>query len=172
MVYAAIESYCPQYARQIPGPGWLPRRVPDLLDANESTWAFGADVGVGWAANPQLRRLETLASYEGCRSYCGRAADAIVWTNFPERGGAGRTRRQALAVRGHPPPLSSSQPACLRHLDHRHIHLDDGAVEVYIIELTRQHDRIASGDQDLCKRQRRNQQRPAKSIYPIHDEGR
>ena len=50
-------------------------RTPDLLDANESTWAFALVEQVGGAGKLHVTWLVTLASNERCRNYCGRAAD-------------------------------------------------------------------------------------------------
>jgi len=60
---------------------------PDLLDANETTWAFAPVDGVGRVNNTQVKRLATLASSEAGRSYCGRTADArlCVRTESAER---------------------------------------------------------------------------------------
>ena len=47
----------------------------DLLDANESTWAFGFVGRVGWNGTLLVKALVMLASMDGCRSYWGRIAD-------------------------------------------------------------------------------------------------
>ncbi len=41
---------------------------PDLLDANETTWAFAAVDRIGSVKNRQVKRLATLTSGECCRS--------------------------------------------------------------------------------------------------------
>jgi hypothetical protein len=45
---------------------------PDVLDANEWTWAFVAVYGVGLEGKPQANGLEPLASEGACLNYCGR----------------------------------------------------------------------------------------------------
>jgi hypothetical protein len=47
----------------------------DLLDANESTWAFVFVGRVGWNGILLVKSLVMLASIESRRSYCGRTAD-------------------------------------------------------------------------------------------------
>jgi hypothetical protein len=78
-------------------------RTPDLLDANESTWAFVAVDFVGRRGKRQVNRLEAFTSEERRRSYCGRIADARPIQLHGEK---------ALAVqgegdhrRGAPPPF-------------------------------------------------------------------
>ena len=44
------------------------RATVDLLDANETTWAFAAADRIGSVKNRQVKRLATLASGECCRS--------------------------------------------------------------------------------------------------------
>jgi hypothetical protein len=68
-------------------------RIPDPLDANESTWAFVAVYCVGLEGNPQANGLEPLASNGGRLNYCGRTADESFSRIRPER-------ERALAVRG------------------------------------------------------------------------
>jgi hypothetical protein len=48
----------------------------DLLDANESTWAFAAIYRVDCVKNPLVSGLAALASIGPRRNYCGRIADA------------------------------------------------------------------------------------------------
>jgi hypothetical protein len=61
----------------VPFEGVTPLRV-DLLDANESTWAFALVEHVGGAGKLHVTWLVTLASDERCRNYCGRTADGPV----------------------------------------------------------------------------------------------
>jgi hypothetical protein len=75
--------------------------APDLLDANESTWAFVDVDSVGSGEKPQLRRLESLAVEDRYRSYCLRTADAALFCS-PEREGAGLFKATADCGRGHP----------------------------------------------------------------------
>jgi hypothetical protein len=57
-------------------------RTPDLLDANETTWALAAESCIDIATNPQVRRL-ALTVTKSCRKfYCGLAAD------WPSTGGS------------------------------------------------------------------------------------
>ena len=65
----------------------------DLLDANESTWAFVAVDRVGCLNNEQVKRLATLARVGVCWNYCGRIADGTIRP-------ASRERERALVVRG------------------------------------------------------------------------
>src|SRR5690349_17513344 len=51
-------------------------RTPDLLDANESTWAFVAVNTVGCDRKSLARALVMLAGDGGSRNCCGRVADA------------------------------------------------------------------------------------------------
>ena len=51
---------------------------PDLLDANESTWAFASVDIVGRNAKQHVRTLATSANNERRRSYCGRTADGVI----------------------------------------------------------------------------------------------
>jgi len=48
---------------------------PDLLDANEWTWAFVGVDRVDFTENRHVKEFVTLASEDRCRSYCGRTAD-------------------------------------------------------------------------------------------------
>jgi hypothetical protein len=47
----------------------------DLLDANESTWAFVFVGRVGWNGTLLVKSLVTLANIDSCRSCCGHTAD-------------------------------------------------------------------------------------------------
>jgi hypothetical protein len=51
------------------------RVTVDLLDANESTWAFEALDRVGRIKKPHVRRLEPFVRYACRRNYCGLIAD-------------------------------------------------------------------------------------------------
>jgi hypothetical protein len=53
-------------------------RTPDLLDANESTWAFMPVDRVGCDRKPHVRALEQLGSKGFRRSYCGLTADQPI----------------------------------------------------------------------------------------------
>ena len=74
----------------------------DLLDANESTWAFVVIGSVGRNVRLHVTRLATLARRDGCRSYCGRTADRKASSG--EREDAGGSRRSQVSQRGQPPP--------------------------------------------------------------------
>ena len=77
---------------------------PDLLDANECTWAF-VNVGiVGRNAKQHVKTLAALAKKDGCRSYCGRTADATAPRSPGEREGAGRARHALPGPKGTPHP--------------------------------------------------------------------
>jgi hypothetical protein len=75
-------------------------RLDDLLDANESTWAFVFVGRVGWNGTLLLKALVMLGSIDGCRSYCGRTAD--------EQGGL-PARRYTGMDRAGPLPASQSR---------------------------------------------------------------
>jgi len=47
-------------------------RTPDLLDANESTWAFVAVYSAGRERYSQVIGFEPLANEGSCLNYCGR----------------------------------------------------------------------------------------------------
>jgi hypothetical protein len=47
----------------------------DLLDANETTWAFVDVDHVGRVKKRQVKKLATLVSVGVCWNYCGRIAD-------------------------------------------------------------------------------------------------
>jgi hypothetical protein len=49
-----------------------PEGGPDLLDANESNWAFVGVDRVDLTENRHVKDFVTLASEDRCRSYCGR----------------------------------------------------------------------------------------------------
>jgi hypothetical protein len=78
--------------------------LDDLLDANETAWAF-ADVDcVGFVNNQQVKRLRALATSVCCRSYCGRTADGATSGHTGVRAGAGLARRHIVRERGTPTP--------------------------------------------------------------------
>jgi hypothetical protein len=79
-------------------------RVPDLLDANESTWAFVVANRVGREGKLQFRRLEPLGADDRSRSYCGRTADAHAVPSTGGREGAGCSRRGRKCLEGTPHP--------------------------------------------------------------------
>jgi hypothetical protein len=65
----------PPMARGITSGGAKGNRTPDLLDANETTWALAAPSCVGSTPKPQVKRL-VLTVTKSCRKfYCGLAAD-------------------------------------------------------------------------------------------------
>jgi hypothetical protein len=55
---------------------------PDLIDANEWTWAFVGVDRVGNDENRQVSALTALVGEDRRRSYCGRAADGNLAPNF------------------------------------------------------------------------------------------
>jgi hypothetical protein len=73
----------------------------DLLDANESTWAFDA---VGCVKNLLVRRLAALALVARGRSYCGWTADAARDAIAGEKEDAGPFKARWRVSRGYPPP--------------------------------------------------------------------
>ena len=75
----------------------------DLLDANESTWAFVFVGRVGCILRPQVEEFVLLANTTGRWNYCGRVADALLDARA-ERGGAGGTRRCFTTLESTPPP--------------------------------------------------------------------
>lgn len=84
----------------------------DLLDANESTWAFVFVGGVGWNGTLLVKSLVGLASIDGCRSYCGRTADEHG--GLPARHYTGKDRAGPLPAhqsrRRH--GIASAHPIC------------------------------------------------------------
>ena len=82
----------------------------DLLDANESTWAFVAVDFVGCGDNYQVKRLATLASTGGSRNYCGPTANGRSELDG-ERAGAGCTRRAVVHGKGAPHPFGMNRLA-------------------------------------------------------------
>jgi hypothetical protein len=49
----------------------------DLLDANESTWAFARLGSVGCNRKPKVTALKKLKQRGGWRSYCGLTVDQV-----------------------------------------------------------------------------------------------
>lgn len=78
---------------------------PDLIDANETTWAFVAVCFVEFVRSQQVKQLAKLASWNGCRRYCGRTADCDPSLRFrPERERALAVRGVGHVTSGDPPP--------------------------------------------------------------------
>ena len=86
---------------------------PDLIDANETTWAFVAVCLVEFVRSQQVKQLAKLASWNGCRRYCGRTADCDPSLRFrPERERALAVRGVGSAGKGEPPLPLVHQCAC------------------------------------------------------------
>ena len=81
----------------------------DLLDANESTWAFAAVDCISDGGLPQFIRLGVLATADRCRYYSGRAADdtgRLVGAGEREDAEPFEARLKSLSDRGTPHPLA------------------------------------------------------------------
>jgi hypothetical protein len=83
----------------------------DLLDANESTWAFAVVDRIGCDRKPLVKALAMLVGDGARRDYCGRSADAATTRrSSAEREKAlSRSRRASIALRGHPPPFAPAR---------------------------------------------------------------
>src|SRR5271170_6537305 len=86
----------------------------DLLDANETSWAFAGAYGVGYSGNTKVIEFVPLAGDDGWLSYCGRTADdARSDAIFPERERALAARGGARRGEGAPHPRGAGGAASL-----------------------------------------------------------